>query len=431
MSGKREPISLVWKKHKYKYLMIAPFALIFIVFTLLPVLVAIFLSFTNFNMVKAPEFAGLDNYVKLMVHITGPVSYLMCFLFAWMVNDLPRIPRAVMTLVFYAPSISGNAYLVWKLLFSSDSYGWVNAWLMKLGVIQEAVTWLVKKEYIMPILIIVQLWLSLGVSFLTFIAGFQNLDKSQLEAGSLEEAELIKLYCNTYRDMTFAIGNAFCMAAQEFQVDGDLAITHANYGYARSNIAKPGFVAGPCLEKDAYILINNMPDCASKEFILSARRFNESLEDLVVGWVQEHAGKPDGKKTIALSGMAFKGQPETSDLRGSSAVYIARKLHKAGYRLRLHDFVARREELEALGLGECFEDLGVACTGANLLLVLNNHKNYASLADGSAFSGAAQGFMVLDAWGACTGLSGCGEAEVATLGSMFTKKGEKEEEQVL
>ena len=202
MSGKREPFSLVWKKHKYKYIMIAPFALIFILFTLLPVLVAIFLSFTNFNMVKAPEFTGLDNYVKLMVRdpifltaikntlffaiITGPLSYLMCFLFAWMVNDLPRIPRAIMTLVFYAPSISGNAYLVWKLLLSSDSYGWVNAWLMKLGVIQEAVTWLVKKEYIMPILIIVQLWLSLGVSFLTFIAGFQNLDKSQLEAGSVE-----------------------------------------------------------------------------------------------------------------------------------------------------------------------------------------------------------------------------------------------------
>lgn len=202
MGGKKEPFALVWKKHKYKYIMIAPFAVIFIVFTLLPVLVAIFLSFTTFNMVEAPEFAGLDNYVKLMVHdpifltaikntlffaiVTGPLSYIMCFLFAWMVNDLPRIPRAIMTLVFYAPSISGNAYLVWKLLLSSDSYGWVNAWLMKLGVIQEAVTWLVKKEYIMPILIIVQLWLSLGVSFLTFIAGFQSLDKSQLEAGSVE-----------------------------------------------------------------------------------------------------------------------------------------------------------------------------------------------------------------------------------------------------
>lgn len=202
MAGGKEPFAVAWKKHKYKYMMIAPFALIFILFTLLPVLVAIFLSFTNFNMVEAPEFTGLGNYVKLMVYdpvfltaikntlffaiVTGPVSYLMCFLFAWMVNDLPRIPRAVMTLVFYTPSISGNAYLVWKLLLSSDSYGWVNAWLLKLGVIREAVTWLVTKEYIMPILILVQLWLSLGVSFLTFIAGFQSLDKSLLEAGSVE-----------------------------------------------------------------------------------------------------------------------------------------------------------------------------------------------------------------------------------------------------
>ena len=202
MAGKKESFAKIWKKHKNKYLMIAPFGIIFIVFTFLPVLVAIFLSFTSFNMVEMPEFVGLENYIKLIVYdpifltavkntlffaiITGPLSYMMCFLFAWMVNDLPRIPRAIMTLVFYAPSISGNAYLVWKLLLSSDSYGWVNAWLLKLGVIREAVTWLVTKEYIMPILIIVQLWLSLGVSFLTFIAGFQNLDKSLLEAGSVE-----------------------------------------------------------------------------------------------------------------------------------------------------------------------------------------------------------------------------------------------------
>lgn len=199
---KHESASAVWKKHKYKYLMIAPFGILFIAFTLLPVLVSIVLSFTSFNMVEVPQFVGWKNYLDLVVYdpvfltaikntlffaiITGPVSYIMCFLFAWMVNDLPRIPRAIMTLVFYAPSISGNAYLVWKLLFSSDSYGWVNAWLMKLGITQEAVYWLVTKEYIMPILIIVQLWLSLGVSFLTFIAGFQNLDKSLLEAGSVE-----------------------------------------------------------------------------------------------------------------------------------------------------------------------------------------------------------------------------------------------------
>lgn len=200
--NKKESFALVWQKHKYKYLMIAPFACIFILFTFLPVVISIILSFTSFNMVSSPEYIGIRNYIDLMVYdpifliaikntlffavITGPISYIMCFLFAWLVNDLPRIPRAIMTLVFYAPSISGNAYLVWKLLFSSDSYGWVNAWLMKLGITQEAITWLVTENYIMPILIIVQLWLSLGVSFLTFIAGLQNMDKSLYEAASVE-----------------------------------------------------------------------------------------------------------------------------------------------------------------------------------------------------------------------------------------------------
>lgn len=180
----------------------------------------------------------------------------------------------------------------------------------------------------------------------------------------MEEAELIKLYCNTYRDMTFAIGNAFCMAAQEFQVDGNLAIEHANYGYARSSIAKPGFVAGPCLEKDAYILIHNMPECASRSLILSARNFNESLEELVVRWVTDKLGTADGHKVVALSGMAFKGQPETSDLRGSSSVSIARKIKEAGYQLNLHDFAAFPEEMKALRLGRCFDNLYDACFDA-------------------------------------------------------------------
>ena len=194
--------STVWRKHKYKYMMIAPFAFIFIVFTFLPVVISMILSLTSFDMVEAPEFIGFSNYVKLIVYdpifltavkntlvfaiITGPVSYIMCFLFAWVVNDLPRSPRAIMTLVFYAPSISGNAYLVWKLLFSSDTYGWANAWMLKLGFTNEAILWLQTEGYIMPILIVVQLWLSLGISFLTFIAGLQNMDKSLYEAAAVE-----------------------------------------------------------------------------------------------------------------------------------------------------------------------------------------------------------------------------------------------------
>ena len=198
----REPFSVVWKKNKYKYLMILPFGIIFVLFTVLPVLIAIALSFTDFDMVSAPSFIGRSNYISLFVEddifliavkntlffaiVTGPVSYIMCFIFAWLVNELPRIPRAIMTLVFYAPSISGNAYLIWKILFSSDTYGWANAWLLKLGITTDAVQWLATAGYIMPILVVVQLWLSLGVSFLTFIAGLQTVDRALYEAAAVE-----------------------------------------------------------------------------------------------------------------------------------------------------------------------------------------------------------------------------------------------------
>ena len=251
---------------------------------------------------------------------------------------------------------------------------------------------------------------------------FRHMTPCVIEAKTLEEAELIKLYCNTYRDMTFAIGNAFCMAAQEFNVDGISAIEHANYGYARSNICKPGFVAGPCLEKDAYILINNMPDCDSKKFILSARKFNESLEDLVVAWVQKKVGEPADDKIIALSGMAFKGQPETSDLRGSSSVYIAEKLKKLGYKMNLHDFVALPEEMKALNLGDCYEDLYEACKNASVLLVLNNHKKYNSVLEHESLcarkvSGGGM-FEILDSWNACTELHYSSGVKISTLGNM-------------
>jgi multiple sugar transport system permease protein len=198
----KEPLALTWKRHKSKYLMIAPFAIIFLVFTLIPIVVSIVLSFTSFNMVEAPHFNGLTNYINLLVRddvfliavkntllfalITGPISYIMCFLFAWLINELPPIPRSIITLVFYAPSISGNAYMIWKLIFSSDTYGWANAWLLKLGFIKSRILWFETADYIMPILIIVQLWLSLGVSFLAFIAGLQNVDKSWYEAAAVE-----------------------------------------------------------------------------------------------------------------------------------------------------------------------------------------------------------------------------------------------------
>ena len=190
------------KKYRNQYLMVAPFAIVFILFTVLPVAASIFLSFTSFNMTSLPIWTGLRNYITLIVEddvfltaikntlvfaiLTGPLSYIMCFIFAWLINELPRIPRAIMTLVFYAPSISGNVYLVWKLIFSSDTYGYANAWLMKLGILQEPLYWLTTEAYIMPILIVVQIWMSLGVSFLSFIAGLQTVDRAMYEAGAVE-----------------------------------------------------------------------------------------------------------------------------------------------------------------------------------------------------------------------------------------------------
>lgn len=236
---------------------------------------------------------------------------------------------------------------------------------------------------------------------------------------SLEEAELVKLYCNVYRDMTFALGNVLCMAAQKFGADGTKIIKAANYGYHRSNIALPGFVAGPCLEKDAYILTNNMPDCDSKDFILSARHFNESLEDIVVQWVADNIGDGSPDKVVAISGMAFKGVPETSDLRGSSSVYIAKKLFDKGYTLHLHDYVAIRFEMEALKMGEVFDSVHEACKNADLLLVLNNNKKYKELSLDTTV--LKENFAVLDTWDVCGSL---GEPEIpkSTLGNLMIKE---------
>ena len=190
------------KKNKTAYFMLAPFFLLFIIFTVLPVFLSIILSLTDFNMLEFPGWKGLDNYTGLFLDdeifmlavqntlifacITGPVSYLLSLLVAWFVNELPPKIRAVVTLIFYAPSISGQVYLIWKTLFSSDSYGWANATLLDLGLISDPILWFEDAAYVMPLCIVVALWTSLGTSFLAFIAGFQTIDRSMYEAAAVD-----------------------------------------------------------------------------------------------------------------------------------------------------------------------------------------------------------------------------------------------------
>ena len=190
------------KRNKTAYFMLFPFLILFIVFTVLPVLLSIFFSLTDFNMLQTPNWRGLDNYIRLFLEdeifilaiqntlifacITGPVSYILSLLVAWFVNELPPKIRAVVTLIFYAPSISGQVYLIWKTLFSADSYGWANATLMDLGLITSPILWFEDAKYVMGLCIVVALWTSLGTAFLSFIAGFQTVDRSMYEAAAVD-----------------------------------------------------------------------------------------------------------------------------------------------------------------------------------------------------------------------------------------------------
>ncbi len=190
------------KNNKTAYFMVAPFLLLFIVFTVLPVFLSILLSFTNFNMLQMPDWVGTENYLRLFLDdeifilacqntlifasVTGPVSYILSLFVAWFINELPPKIRAVVTLIFYAPSISGQVYLIWKTLFASDSYGWANATLIDMGLISSPILWFDNASYVMPLCIVVALWTSLGTAFLSFIAGFQTIDRSMYEAAAVD-----------------------------------------------------------------------------------------------------------------------------------------------------------------------------------------------------------------------------------------------------
>ena len=190
------------RRNRASYLLMAPYFVLFFFFTVLPVLMSVYLSFNYFNMLEAPRWTGWSNYIKLLLEddifiislrntllfavVTGPVSYLLCLLFAWIINEFRPKVRAFLTLVFYAPSICGNAYMIWNLILTGDRYGYLNGFLLRTGLLNEPVLWMQTEKYVMPVLIVVQLWLSLGTGFLSFIAGLQTVDKTMYEAAAID-----------------------------------------------------------------------------------------------------------------------------------------------------------------------------------------------------------------------------------------------------
>ena len=202
MKKKRENLFQAMNRGKMGYLFSLPYILIFFTFTVLPVLISIVFSFTSFNVLEWPEFVGFDNYSRLFFSdphfvtgikntivfavILGPGGFLFSLISAWFINELTPLIRAVVTLIFYAPSISGNAYLIWSIFFSGDDYGYANSLLTRFGFITEPIQFFQNTDYIVPVIIVISLWTSLGTGFLSLIAAFQGIDRSYYEAGAID-----------------------------------------------------------------------------------------------------------------------------------------------------------------------------------------------------------------------------------------------------
>ena len=192
-------------KKSTPYLFLAPYLILFLIFIIIPTVMAIGLSFTNYNAVQTPQFVGLTNYINLFTQdtiflqyvlpntilfavIVGPVGYLLAFFLAWSLSQLTRLPRTILALIIYSPSMTmGVAMTVmWRVVFLGDQSGIANYVLTQMGVITEPIVWMLNTQYILPIVIIVALWSSMGVGFLAMLAGLLNVNSELYEAGAID-----------------------------------------------------------------------------------------------------------------------------------------------------------------------------------------------------------------------------------------------------
>lgn len=257
------------KKNRAGYIMIAPFFIMFFVFTVVPVFLSMILSFTSFNLLEWPKFVGLDNYIRLFLDddifltaiqntlifavITGPVSYLLSLFVAWFINELPPRMRAFVTLIFYAPSIAGSMYQIFGIFFSSDRYGYVNALLIEFNFITEPIQFFQNAKYVMPLCIIVALWTSLGTTFLSFIAGLQIVDHSLYEAGALDGVK------NRWQELWYI---TLPSMKEQLMFGAVMSIT-GSFGFGGIVTALAGF---PSVDYCAWTIMHHLEDYGGQRF---------------------------------------------------------------------------------------------------------------------------------------------------------------------
>ena len=241
------------KEQSPLFFMLAPFSIFFFLFTIIPIVSSLVLGFTSYDLLSLPKFIGIENFTRMFVQdeifgtiikntlvfavIAGPIGFLLSFVLAWFVNEFSPLTRTVLSFMFYSPALIGNAYFIWKVLFSGESYGYLNSLLLSMGVITEPVLWLKTPQYLMPIIIIVQLWQSMGISFLSNISGLQNVSSDLYEAGSIDgirsrwqELRYITLPCMSHMLLFSAvmqIQSSFSVSAIAIELAGFPSTQHA------------------------------------------------------------------------------------------------------------------------------------------------------------------------------------------------------------
>lgn len=191
------------RKNGTGYALLAPFLILFIIFVFVPVVVAMYYSLTNYNMIQPARFVKLRNYAQLLLDddvflislkntllfavVTGPVGYIASFMMAWLITLVKR-GRGFFSLMFYAPSLTSGVAManIWLILFSGDRYGYINHLLLRWGVILEPILWTKDATYVLPVIMLISVWMSMGTGFLAFLAGFQNVDPALYEAGRVD-----------------------------------------------------------------------------------------------------------------------------------------------------------------------------------------------------------------------------------------------------
>ncbi|MEJ5257377.1 MAG: sugar ABC transporter permease [Fervidobacterium sp.] len=195
------------KKYDRKWIItfLSPYILLFSIFIILPTILAVLLSFTNFNTIQFPRFIGVKNYISLFTTdsvfmqyvlpntikfaiIVGPLGYFLAFFLAWMLAQIPRVPRTILSLIIYSPSMTVGVAMqvIWLTIFSGDKSGYLNSFLLRLGLIDQPVQWLQSPKYLFTTMVIVTLWSSMGVGFLAMLAGVLNTDPQIYEAGYVD-----------------------------------------------------------------------------------------------------------------------------------------------------------------------------------------------------------------------------------------------------